>query len=60
MERREQARSYQASLEVMYINDHPHVGRLIHPDHQHNLQTLLPQYYEDILDMKGTRGAVQI
>jgi hypothetical protein len=37
----ERARSYQASLEAMYINDHPHVGRLIHPDHRRNLQTLL-------------------
>jgi histidinol phosphatase-like PHP family hydrolase len=49
----ERARSYKASLEAMYINDHPHVGLLIHPDHRRNLQTLLPQYYEDILDMKG-------
>jgi hypothetical protein len=37
----ERARWYQASLEAMYINDHPHVGRLIHPDHRSNLQTLL-------------------
>ena len=42
---------YQASLKVMYINDHLHVGSLIHPDHRSNLQTLLSQYYEDILDM---------
>jgi hypothetical protein len=47
----ERARWYQASLEAMYINDHQHVGRLIHPDHRCNLQTLLSQYYEDILDM---------
>ena len=47
----EQARLYQASLKAMYINDHQHVGRLIHPDHRHNLQTLLSQCYEDILDM---------
>jgi hypothetical protein len=25
----------------MYINYHSHVGRLIHPDHRRNLQTLL-------------------
>jgi hypothetical protein len=37
----ERARWYQASLKAMYIKDHPHVGRLIHPDHRRNLQTLL-------------------
>jgi hypothetical protein len=36
------------------------VGRLIHPDHRRNLQTLLSQYYKDILDLKGASGAVQI
>jgi hypothetical protein len=38
------------------------VGHLIHPDHCRNrdLQTLLSQYYEDILDMKGASRAVQI
>jgi hypothetical protein len=56
----ERARSYQASLEAMYINNHQYVGRLIHPDHRRNLQTLLFQYYKDILDMKGASGAVQI
>jgi hypothetical protein len=56
----ERARSYQASLEAMYINNRPHVGSLIHTDHRSNLQTLLSQYNEDILDMKGTIGAVQI
>jgi hypothetical protein len=44
----------------MYINYHPYVGRLIPPDHRRNLQALLSQYYEEILDMKGASGAVQI
>jgi hypothetical protein len=35
-------------------------GYILNPDHCHNLQTLLSQYYEDILDMKGASGAVQI
>jgi hypothetical protein len=37
----ERAKSYQASLEARYINEHPHVGSLLHPDHRRNLQTLL-------------------
>jgi hypothetical protein len=56
----ERARSYQAALEDMYINDHPHVGRIIHPDYRRDLQTLLSQYYEDILDMKGASGTAKI
>jgi hypothetical protein len=36
----EQARSYQASLEDMYINDHPHVGSIIHPDYRRVVSVL--------------------
>jgi hypothetical protein len=37
----ERARLCQASVEAIYINDHQHAGRLIHPNHHSNVQTLL-------------------
>ncbi len=55
----ERARSYQATLEVMYVQDHPHLGRLIHSDPRSYLQSLLSQCYEEILNMKGASGAVK-
>jgi hypothetical protein len=56
----ERARSYQATLEVMYVQDHQHAGRLIHFDHRCDLKILVSQYYEEILDMKEASGAVKI
>jgi hypothetical protein len=44
-EQMERARSYQATLEVMYVQDHLHVGRLIHSDPRSYLQSLLSQDY---------------
>ena len=58
----ERTRSYQDSLEELYIKDHPAVGRsrrTIHPDHRRDLQTLLSQYYEEILTIKGASGVAK-
>ena len=55
----EQARSFQGTLEELYVEKHPTADRTIHPDHRRDLQTLLSQYHEELLSLKEASGVAK-